>query len=122
MCVSQSASSSRQRRLQKRSLQNALPALLHNLGSCHLLEGNIALALQMFHREMDLVSQRDGIESLDAAFCNLNLGAAHLNDPNGLRMAKIHAYHGAMIFCRVFGRTDEHIVRLNEFLTVVSRK
>jgi tetratricopeptide (TPR) repeat protein len=115
------AQSSRNRRLHKRSIQLSVPALLHNLGTCLVLNGQVREAVKIFEQELVLVSERFGSDSLDAAFCSLNLAAALMAAGN-VKAAKAACYDGASVFSRVFGRSDEHVATIQEFATDLASK
>ncbi len=119
--VLKQAASSRNRRMQKRSVQLSMPALLHNLGSCYVLNNQLTDAVKTFQQELTLVSERFGTDSLDAAFCNLNIAAAYMAAGN-VKAAKAACYDGASTFSRVFGRSDEHVVTIHEFANHLAGK
>lgn len=106
---------SRVKRLDKRALKNALPALLHNLGTCLLLMGSTEAAIEKYSMELRMVTTRDGVQSLNAGFCYLNLAAAHASTGNA-DAAKCFALYGSQIFLRMLGRADPHVVGTVEFL------
>jgi tetratricopeptide (TPR) repeat protein len=108
------AKSTKNRRLHKRSMQLSLPALKHNLGTCYVMSNRADEALPLFVEEMSLLAERFGADSLDVAFCSLNLAAAHKMLGND-KPAKSFAYLGAATFCRVFGREDEHVSACHDF-------
>lgn len=112
--VLKQATSSRNRRLQKRSIQLSLPQLLHNLGSALSMCGEFEEAVKIFRQELALVGERFGADSLEAGFTQLNLSMA-LHNAGYLKQAKAAAYIGSSIFARAFGREDEHVVSLHEF-------
>jgi tetratricopeptide (TPR) repeat protein len=112
--VLKQAVSTRNRRLQKRSIQLSLPQLLHNLGSCLVMSGEFDEGIKVFRQELNLVCERFGCDSLDAGFANLNLATA-LQGAGFLKEARRYAYTGSSIFSRAFGRDDEHVLSLQEF-------
>lgn len=112
--VIKNSGSHRTKKLQKRALQLALPTTLHNLGTCYMMLDEPDKAVAVFDQALRLVSQRYGIDSLEAGFCFFNLAAAHLAASN-LAAAKSAVLEGASSFCRVFGRSDEHVVATLEF-------
>ncbi len=113
------ASSTKNRRLHKRSIQLSVPQLLHNLGSCLVQSGQFDEAVRIFCQELVLVSERFGSDSLDAGFAQLNLAVA-LHSAGKTADAKDAAYIGSSIFARAFGRQDEHAVSLQEFCSFLS--
>ena len=112
--VLKQASSTRNRRLHKRAIQLALPDLMHNLGACYMMNKQYNEALAAFKDEYEIVIQRFGSESMEVAFCRLNSAATH-SSMGDLALAKTVAYQGAVTFCRVFGRSDEHVAACQEF-------
>ena len=120
-CLTFLSCSRRNRRLQKRSVQLSVPNILHNLGTCYLLSGNPKKALVYFEEELNSITTKmGGYDTLNGAFCYLNIAGAFAAFGN-YAAAKKAAYEGATVFCRVLGKSDEHISGIISFCLDLSK-